>query len=57
MENVVLAPAFFVPGSVDAMATDLPRVPAGKLARMWMWDLTSIRVLRGNRSVSQYPVF
>ena len=53
----MIAPAFFVPVSVDAMATDLPRVPAGKRARMWMWDLTSIRVLRGNRSVSQYPVF
>ena len=53
----MIAPAFFVPVSVDAMATDLPRVPAGKLAGMWMWDLTSIRVWKGNRSVSQFPVF
>ncbi|MEC7449635.1 MAG: hypothetical protein VYC80_12170 [Planctomycetota bacterium] len=53
----MIAPAFFVPVSVDAMATDLPRVPAGKLAGMWMWDPNSIRVLKGNRSVSQYPVF
>ena len=53
----MIAPAFFVPVSVDAMATDLPRVPAGKLAMMWMWDPTFIRVLKGNRPVSQYPVF
>ena len=57
MDNVMIAPAFFVPVSVDDMATYLPRVPAGKLAMMWIWDPTFIRVLRGNRSVSQYPVF
>ena len=51
----MIAPDFFVPVSVDAMATDLPRVPAGKLARMWRGP-NSIRVFERESMVS-LPVF